>query len=192
MPNLSALLPSALMIHFSLEAKLEKLLNMFLERILNKVLNDRNNKYFKMVQMLWLSDRIPSNLFSRSRSCGSRQLWYNRLETMNARQMSKFSSPSSKDVILVINCSPSSMVNGDKARADEIMETGLDAGRDDGRDPDRDRDIVGKQFWLFCQMKSCKLNSLTELILALYIWRFLAFWFFRKAQLFKRIKCVYV
>jgi hypothetical protein len=65
---------------------------------------------------------------------------------MNARQMSKFSSPSSKDVILVINCSPSSMVNGDKARADEIMETGLDAGRDDGRDPDRDRDIVGKQF----------------------------------------------
>ncbi len=42
------------------------------------------------------------------------------------------------------------MVNGDKARADEIMETGLDAGRDDGRDPDRDRDIVGEQFWLFC------------------------------------------
>ena len=34
------------------------------------------------------------------------------------------------------------MVKGDKARADEIMETGLDAGRDDGRDPDRDRDIV--------------------------------------------------
>ena len=85
---------------------------------------------------------MPSNRFSRSRSCGSRQLWYNRLETMNARQMSKFSSPSSNEVILVISCSPNSMVKGDKARADEIMETGLDAGRDDGRDPDRDRDIV--------------------------------------------------
>ena len=78
---------------------------------------------------------------------------------MKARQISKFSSPSSNEVILVISCSPNSMVNGDKARADEIMETGLDAGRDGGRDPDRDRDIVGEKFWVFValivKLKSC-------------------------------------
>ena len=43
------------------------------------------------------------------------------------------------------------MVNGDKASADEIMETGLDAGRDDGLDPDRDRDIFGEKLCRFFQ-----------------------------------------
>ena len=56
--------------------------------------------------------------------------------------MSKFSSPSSKVVIFVMSCSPSSMVIGDKASAVEIMETGREAGRDDGREPDRERDIL--------------------------------------------------
>ena len=84
---------------------------------------------------------IPSNRLSRSLSCGSRQLWYRRLETKKSLQMSKFSSPSMKVVIFVISCSPSSMVSGDKASAVEIMETGREAGRDDGREPDRERDI---------------------------------------------------
>ena len=40
-----------------------------------------------------------------------------------------------------MSCSPSSIVDGDKARPVDIMETGREAGRDEGREPDRERDI---------------------------------------------------
>jgi hypothetical protein len=56
--------------------------------------------------------------------------------------MSKFSSSSSNIVNFVISCSPKSIVKGDKAKAVDTIETGLDAGREEGLEPDRERGIA--------------------------------------------------
>ena len=54
--------------------------------------------------------------------------------------MSKFSSPSSNPVILVINFSLRPLMTGD--RVVKTIEMGLDAGLDEGRDPDLDLGIA--------------------------------------------------